>query len=375
MGSEDWIGGVHYVQNLLWSCYYSGLVGNPESPARVTLLARFEYLRLLPDELLEQPWLEIRVRPSYQSTPGRLMGILWLLIEALHFDTIYPCPNWLGLFVRNRGVGWIADFQHLHLPQFFSPKELRKRDDYVRRTLSRNVVAVVSSEDARKDAEAFLPNHKAQIEVLRFGVLPPPLHSSAAVEGVLHTYGIPKRYVICANQFWAHKDHATLFRALALAARSCPDLHLVCTGRLADYRGTDFLEALLREASSSGALKHLSLVGFLPRLDQLSLIKAAVAVVQPSLFEGWSTVIEDARALGRPLILSDLDVHREQAPEGSVFFRKGDHHDLAERLVEAWRRERPERRSDSELQEEAEDRLNKMGQEFATIIQIARRRK
>jgi hypothetical protein len=38
------------------------------------------------------------------------------------------------------------------------------------------------------------------------------------------------------------------------------------------------------------------------------------------LFEGWSTVIEDARGFGRPLIVSDIPVDREQADSDTIFF-------------------------------------------------------
>ena len=58
-------------------------------------------------------------------------------------------------------------------------------------------------------------------------------------------------------------------------------------------------------------------------------IRASAAVIQPSQFEGWSTVIEDARALGKPLIASDFPVHLEQNIPNSSFFRMGDPADCA----------------------------------------------
>jgi glycosyltransferase involved in cell wall biosynthesis len=33
---------------------------------------------------------------------------------------------------------------------------------------------------------------------------------------------------------------------------------------------------------------------------------------QPSLYEGWSTTIEEAIYLGTPIVASDLQVHKEQ---------------------------------------------------------------
>jgi glycosyltransferase involved in cell wall biosynthesis len=61
-------------------------------------------------------------------------------------------------------------------------------------------------------------------------------------------------------------------------------------------------------------------LGFLSRADQVQLMRAADCIVQPSLFEGWSTVVEDARTLGQRVVLSDLAVHREQDPPAALFF-------------------------------------------------------
>ncbi len=44
----------------------------------------------------------------------------------------------------------------------------------------------------------------------------------------------------------------------------------------------------------------------------LVLLAHAVAVINPSRFEGWSSSVEEAKALGKPLIVSDIPVHREQ---------------------------------------------------------------
>jgi glycosyltransferase involved in cell wall biosynthesis len=41
--------------------------------------------------------------------------------------------------------------------------------------------------------------------------------------------------------------------------------------------------------------------------------------VNPSRFEGWSTTVEEAKAVGTPMLLSDIPVHREQAPHADFF--------------------------------------------------------
>ena len=65
-------------------------------------------------------------------------------------------------------------------------------------------------------------------------------------------------------------------------------------------------------------------------------MRGAAAVVQPSLFEGWSTVVEDARALGKRVFLSDIPVHREQRPAGAVYFDPHRPEVLADEIARTW---------------------------------------
>jgi glycosyltransferase involved in cell wall biosynthesis len=172
---------------------------------------------------------------------------------------------------------------------------------------------------------------------------------------------------MCANQFWAHKNHLTLFRSLALALPSAPDIHLVCTGLLSDYRSSDHLEHLLREASQLHIMGNLSILGFIPREDQLALLKGSNGIVQPSLAEGWSTVVEDARCFCRPLILSDIPVHKEQEPE-ALFFPQEEPEALAQCLLQLWFTSYTNSPSIEILKSEAQNRSAKMGHNLHDIF-------
>ena len=63
-------------------------------------------------------------------------------------------------------------------------------------------------------------------------------------------------------------------------------------------------------------------MGFIPRDQQIALMRCCAAMVQPSLFEGWSTVLEDARCLGVRIIASDLAVHIEQNLPAALYFER-----------------------------------------------------
>ena len=70
-------------------------------------------------------------------------------------------------------------------------------------------------------------------------------------------------------------------------------------------------------------------------------MRRAVAVIQPSLCEGWSTSIEDAKALGRHVMASDIAVHREQLGDDADLFRGDDAGALAA-LLKRYARTDPE---------------------------------
>jgi hypothetical protein len=59
----------------------------------------------------------------------------------------------------------------------------------------------------------------------------------------------------------------------------------------------------------------------------------ALAIIQPSLFEGWSTVVEDAKALNQHVIASSLSVHKEQLEKNASFFDPFDYKRLAELMT------------------------------------------
>ena len=75
-------------------------------------------------------------------------------------------------------------------------------------------------------------------------------------------------------------------------------------------------------------------LGFIDRSDQLALMSAAEFIIQPSLFEGWGTVVEDSKVLDKTVLLSDIPVHQEQKSEKCRLFDPTSSDELASLVVE-----------------------------------------
>jgi len=116
------------------------------------------------------------------------------------------------------------------------------------------------------------------------------------------------------------------------------DIPLVMTGLPSDHRdpSNSTVSALLQAIAVAGLHDRIFVLCQVPFPDLIDLLRRAAVVIQPSRFEGWSTSVQDAKAIGRPLLCSELAVHREQAPGARGFFDLDDAESLASILIDSW---------------------------------------
>jgi glycosyltransferase involved in cell wall biosynthesis len=216
------------------------------------------------------------------------------------------------------------------MPEFFAPEEIARRDTLIARLVEEAPRVVLSSESAAADFRAFYPGHATKAHVLTFST--PPIRYPREDPPA----DAPPRFFLVCNQFWQHKNHLVIFDALQILRSRGIRPIVLCTGQLDDYRDPAYASRIRALLSRENLGEQVTLLGLLPRGRQIALMRQALAVIQPSLFEGWSTVVEDARALGRPTLLSDIPVHREQDPFFAHYFPPQSAEALADLISEAW---------------------------------------
>lgn len=231
-------------------------------------------------------------------------------------------------------VGYIFDFQHKHLPQFFSEEERVKRDREFAHMLTSADAVIVNARDVVKDIQHFYPGHRAQVFAMPFSPAPTGGAFSVDVTDACRRHSVRSPYFIVCNQFWKHKDHGTAFRAFTEVARRHPALTLVCTGATSDYRFPGYFDQLMQQARRDGVADRILALGLIPKLDQLALLRGAVALIQPTLFEGGpgGGAVYDAVAVGQRSIVSDIPVNTEIDEPTVTYFKAGDAASLVGRM-------------------------------------------
>lgn len=249
------------------------------------------------------------------SLQCRTIHIADLQQMASAIDFIFPLN--FEVMPGFASASWIPDLQHKYLPHFFSVADIQARDEAVNFVADAADTIIVSSRSAERDFRHHYPGFDGQLFVVPFYSRFDEAVFTTDAAAVAQRYCLPERYLICCNQFWQHKNHDQLFRGLA---KTQSTVHLVCTGGQSDYRNADWFPFLRKLIDELGIAARVTILGLLPRIDQVQLIRRSIGVIQPSLFEGWSTVLEDARGLGKPVLASNIAVHLEQSVSGAVYF-------------------------------------------------------
>lgn len=338
----NWLGGAIYIDNLLAAL--STLP--PKSCPRVCLELLSSARTPLARRLLRHSVIDRKPHTNFATDLivciSRIRRALvrrlpWVghLSKMPHNVLFFPAFDTVQQWRNN--LYWIPDFQPHHLPDLFDPVELALRIQSFKDITSQNGIVLLSSNTALVDFNRFYPDAVAKPRVWSFC-------SSVEAGSVdicyktISRYALPEKFLYIANQFWQHKDHMTAFEALRILRDKGMQISLVCTGLQNDRRDPAYFEKLTKELVRHGMQNQVHFLGVVPREDQIQIFRAATAVVQPSRFEGWSTVIEDAKALGRPIIASDIDVHKEQlvGVDGAYIFKMSNAIDLAERIAMLW---------------------------------------
>ena len=325
--SKEWMGGLNYFNNLLFAIDSLNnkelqifvFVGKKTDEDIKNMFKR--YGTVIEDRIFDRKslkWFLMKLEQKIFKTNFLLENILKKYdIQVLSHSSITKFKN-------IKTINWIPDFQHIHLPQMFSKKEIENRDKSFIQIIKESDVVVLSSFDALKDLRKFSSEYKNKARVLQFVSQPNSRYfelNENDKNNVLKKYDIKDEFFYMPNQFWKHKNHMTVFTAINELKKDGIQICIVCTGHLADYRNKTYIDEIKNFIKINNLEKNIKLLGLVEYEDVFALIKFSKAVINPSLFEGWSSTVEECKSVEKNMILSDLDVHKEQYPNATFFER------------------------------------------------------
>ena len=215
-------------------------------------------------------------------------------------------------------VSIIHDLQYRYYPQFFTEEDRRSRERNFRETsrLANKLVCV--SEYVRKtviENSNIEPDRAITILHQLFHRLKKP--STQDVDSILERLGLGgNEFLLYPANFWAHKNHRMLITAFAMFRARHPEsnLRLVCTGALENEKNV-LQEAVCR----MGQKDWIILPGFVTEEEFTAIFASCLALVFPSLYEGFGMPVLEAMALEKPVICSNVTSLPEVAGDAALY--------------------------------------------------------
>ena len=338
---ENWIGGTYYYQNLIQSL---NLLTDEEKPFIVILsnaATSFDSIKLLHYPYISYQLIN-QTHSLFQRISNKLQSVFirnWTYKPAkINFDIdILFQPSEINLpNTIKKHLYWIPDFQEVHLPHLFSQDYLAYRKKSQEAILSSEHHILFSSEDAKSDFKKLYPNALSHCYVVNFAVFHPEYSGYDQKElGEKYKVDMTVPFFFSPNQFWKHKNHLVLLQALKMIKESTDlKFQILFSGKEFDPRNPTYFEEIKEYVAQNNLSDYVKFLGFIDRGEQLFFMKNSVAVIQPSLFEGWSSVVEDAKAMNQNLIVSDLRVHKEQLGDQAFYFDPLDQKNLTAQMIQ-----------------------------------------
>jgi len=202
---------------------------------------------------------------------------------------------------------------------------------YLPRSVARATRIIVPSKTTRDELVRVTGVNADKIHVIPWGIeqmfFQPP--DDATIERVRRQYDLPEQFFLFVGNWEPKKNLPMLLQAMGALRHQGRTEHLVIAGKLGwSYHQ----EVELIEKLSLTSCVHR--IGYVVNEDLPALYRQAIALIFPSVIEGFALPPLEAMACGTPAIVSDCAALQETASPGACVVPVGNPITLADAMVQ-----------------------------------------
>jgi len=246
---------------------------------------------------------------------------------------IFPSQEDLSYQMPLPVLASIADLCHRfgrRFPESASPKEYRYRERKYRNICRWSKGVLVDAELVRQqvvDAYGMAPER-----VYVFPQIAPRyMHRKEPPADFDRRYQLPGKFLFYPAQFWEHKNHKNLLRAVASLKGEFPDLKLVLAGGKKNA-----YDAVVRLTYELGIDGDVVFLGYVPDADMPELYRRARALVYATYFGPCNIPPLEALVAGCPMALSDVASMPDRVGEAALVFNPDSVGEMANCIGRLW---------------------------------------
>ena len=157
------------------------------------------------------------------------------------------------------------------------------------------------------------------------------IYDNYAAKNCNYKFILPHKYIFYPAQFWQHKNHIRLIKAVHSLRKDCPDIQLVLVG--SKNKEYENVAKLVRDLNLERAVHF---IGFVPERNLVEFYKKATALVMPTFFGPTNIPPLEAFSLGCPVAVSNVYGMSEQVGDSGLLFDPNSVASIAEAIKRLW---------------------------------------
>jgi glycosyltransferase involved in cell wall biosynthesis len=256
-----------------------------------------------------------------------LMHDFWILKNSNANIYIFPSQDDKSYLYNLNGriITVIHDLMHKFYP-FFPEVKGDIRDYHYSNIVKFSDHLVVDSNIGKSQVECFYPCEGIKISVLPFTYI---VDKQLGMSDIIELKGL--KFIFYPAQFWTHKNHINLLKAVRMLRDQIPDILLVLTGSQKNIKKlcVDYIK-------SAGIHKNVKILGFISESEISYLYKNAIALIFPSFFGPTNIPPLEAISFGCPIVISDVFGNKEQCDDSAVYFDPDSVESIACAITKIW---------------------------------------
>jgi glycosyltransferase involved in cell wall biosynthesis len=222
---------------------------------------------------------------------------------------IFFSINWKALLLKKIAfVSSVLDVSHVDHWKKKKFKEISLAVFYVREYLYKIILPssfriITESEDLKTKIRKLYKlklNHIISIPNLPSSLL--YKKKKIKTESVIIKYNIPEKFYFYPAQFWQHKNHLVILKAIKNFKLKKKDINFVFCGRDKGY-----LANIQNKISEYGIEKNIRILDYVKDFELFELYRLCEAMVMPSYFGPTNIPPVEAWSLGVPVLYSSLN--------------------------------------------------------------------
>lgn len=243
---------------------------------------------------------------------------------------IFPAQECYASLWKGKSVSVIHDLMHRYetFPEVCEDGEFASREYRYKNICEASRLIFVDSEVGRKQViECYGDKYSKKLRVLPF--TPPKYLFEDLTNDVV--VNLPKKFIFYPAQFWEHKNHKGLIKAVRLLKDKGVEVKLVFVG--SKKNGYD--EAM-RMIDQLGLKNNISVLGYVDDAIMQMLYRRARAMIMASFMGPTNIPPLEGMAMGCPVAVADVYAMPWQVGKAGLTFNPHNIEELAETLELLW---------------------------------------